>query len=78
MFPLHSHGVDLPPRSETFDKNSGTRTVTEYMVNDDGKKVKIVKTYKVETLKVSKTIARRKVCCTSLLVVISMLLGLIF
>lgn len=53
--------LDLPPRSETFDRNTGLRTVTEYIMNDDNKKVKVVKTYKVETIKVSKAIARRKV-----------------
>lgn len=51
---------DLPPRSETFDKNTGIRTVTEYKINDDNKKVKVVKTYKVETRKVSKSVAERK------------------
>ncbi|KAF6031677.1 EIF3G [Bugula neritina] len=52
--------VELPPRSETFDKNTGTRTVTEYKLNDDKKKVKVVKTYKTEIRKVSKSIAKRK------------------
>ncbi|XP_067932567.1 eukaryotic translation initiation factor 3 subunit G-like [Watersipora subatra] len=52
--------LDLPPRCETFDKNTGTRVVTEYKIDDDGKKVKVVKTYKVETRKVSKSIAKRK------------------
>lgn len=54
--------VDLPPPSESFDKNTGTRIVTEYKINEDGKKVKVVKTYKTETRKVSKSIAKRKVC----------------
>ena len=37
--------ADLPPPSESFDKNTGTRIVTEYKINEDGKKVKVVKTY---------------------------------
>ena len=53
--------ADLPPPSESFDKNTGTRIVTEYKINEDGKKVKVVKTYKTETRKVSKSIAKRKV-----------------
>ncbi|KAK2168029.1 hypothetical protein LSH36_21g06004 [Paralvinella palmiformis] len=50
----------LPPPHEDFDENKGTKTITEIKFNDDGKKVKIVKTYKIETRKVSKSIARRK------------------
>ena len=63
--------IDLPPRSETFDKNTGTRVVTEYKVNDEGKKVKVVKTYKVETRRVSKCVAKRKVSCFKHKLVIS-------
>merc|ERR1711893_131998 len=51
---------DLPPPLEEFDKKTGIKTITEYSINDEGKKVKVVKTYKVEHRKVSKSIARRK------------------
>ncbi|ESO04939.1 hypothetical protein HELRODRAFT_185530 [Helobdella robusta] len=50
----------LPPPTETFDEKTGVKKVIEYKINDDGKKVKVIKTYKVETYKVSKTIAKRK------------------
>lgn len=50
---------DLPPKTETLSGN--TRVVTEYKLNDDGKKVKVIKTYKIETIKVSKSVAARKV-----------------
>lgn len=50
----------LPPPSEVFDKKTGLKTVVEFKFNEDGKKVKVIKTYKVETCKVSRTIARRK------------------
>lgn len=48
----------LPPPVETVDGN--TKTVTEYKINEDGKKVKVVRTYKIETQKTSKSVARRK------------------
>lgn len=51
--------VGLPPKTET--QNGNQRIVTEWKLNEDGKKVKVVKTYKIETLKVSKTVAARKV-----------------
>ncbi|ESP00908.1 hypothetical protein LOTGIDRAFT_238461 [Lottia gigantea] len=50
----------LPPSSEDFDEKNGIKTITEYKYNEDNKLVKMVKTYKVETRKVSKSIARRK------------------
>lgn len=50
----------LPPPSEEFDEASGIKKLVEYKFNEDGKKVKIVKTYKVETRKVSESIAKRK------------------
>lgn len=50
----------LPPPSEEFDEASGIKKLIEYKFNEDGKKVKIVKTYKIETRKVSQSIAKRK------------------
>lgn len=51
-------GGDLPPPTEV--KENGYKIVTEYKYNEDGKKVKIVRTYKIEKRIVSKTIALRK------------------
>ncbi|XP_074654733.1 eukaryotic translation initiation factor 3 subunit G-like [Tubulanus polymorphus] len=51
---------DLPEPSEDFDEATNTRTITEYKLNEDGKRVRIVKTYKIETRKVSTSIAKRK------------------
>lgn len=48
----------LPPRSETIDGD--IKTVVEYKINEDGKKVKVVRTYKIEVKKTSKSVARRK------------------
>ncbi|XP_005109948.2 eukaryotic translation initiation factor 3 subunit G [Aplysia californica] len=50
----------LPPPSEEFDEKKGVKTVTEYKHNDDGKLVKVVRTFKIETMRLSKSIARRK------------------
>ena len=52
---------DLPPPSEHFDERKGVKTVTEYKFNEDGKKVKVIRTFKIEKRKVAKTIATRKV-----------------
>ncbi|XP_035683235.1 eukaryotic translation initiation factor 3 subunit G-like isoform X3 [Branchiostoma floridae] len=49
---------ELPPPEEVIDGD--TKVITEYSINDEGKKVKIIRTYRVETRKASKTIARRK------------------
>lgn len=51
---------ELPAPKQQVDQDSGTRTITEYKYNDDNKKVKVVKTYKVEKRKVSKSVAKRK------------------
>ncbi|KAF7690991.1 hypothetical protein HF521_011288 [Silurus meridionalis] len=48
----------LPSPKETVKGN--IKTVTEYKIDDDGKKVKIVRTFKIETRKASKAVARRK------------------
>ncbi|KAK6194710.1 hypothetical protein SNE40_000293 [Patella caerulea] len=50
----------LPPSSEDYDEKNGIKTITEYKYNDDNKLIKVVKTYKVEVRRVSKSIARRK------------------
>lgn len=53
-------GDDLPPSHEEYDEAKGIKTVTEYKLNEDGKKVKVVKTYSVEKRLLSKAVARRK------------------
>jgi len=51
---------DLPASTEQFDERKGIKIITEYKFNEDGKKVKIVRTFKIEKRKVAKTIATRK------------------
>jgi len=51
---------ELPPPHEDFDDAKGIKTIIEYKTNEDGKKVRVVKTYRVEIRKVCKSIARRK------------------
>lgn len=50
----------LPPSTETIDENKGIKVVTEYKYNEEGKQVKVIKTYKIERRRVPKSIARRK------------------
>lgn len=47
-------GGALPPPSEV--RENGLKIVTEYKFNEDDKKVKIVRTYKIEKRIVSKVI----------------------
>uniref|UniRef100_A0A069DRY2 Eukaryotic translation initiation factor 3 subunit G n=1 Tax=Panstrongylus megistus TaxID=65343 RepID=A0A069DRY2_9HEMI len=49
---------DLPPPNEIYE--NGLKIATEYKRNEDNKKVKIVRTYKIERRVVSKSIALRK------------------
>nr|XP_060486173.1 eukaryotic translation initiation factor 3 subunit G [Panthera onca] len=52
-------GAPLPPPKEVI--NGNIKTVTEYKIDEDGKKFKIVRTFRIETRKASKAVARRKV-----------------
>jgi len=49
----------LPPSSEKV--KGDTKIVTDYMFNEDGKKVKVVRTYKIERKMVPKIVAERRV-----------------
>lgn len=49
----------LPPSTEETDAN-GVKTVTEYKHNKDDKKVRVVRTYKIQKLTVSKSVASRR------------------
>jgi translation initiation factor 3 subunit G len=52
---------DISTLPAPFEKISGNeKTITQYAFNEDGKKVKIVRTYKIEKKLVSKAVARRK------------------
>ncbi|KAK9303999.1 hypothetical protein QLX08_004497 [Tetragonisca angustula] len=55
---VEEEGGALPPPSETYE--NGFKVLTEYKYNQDNKKVKVVRTYKIERRVVSKTIAARK------------------
>lgn len=55
---VEEEGGALPPPSETYE--NGFKILTEYKYNQDNKKVKVVRTYKIERRVVSKTIAARK------------------
>ncbi|XP_055679335.1 eukaryotic translation initiation factor 3 subunit G-1 [Lutzomyia longipalpis] len=48
----------LPPPSEIIE--NGNKIVTEYKFNDDDKKVKVVRTYKISKQVVPRSVARRK------------------
>jgi translation initiation factor 3 subunit G len=48
----------LPPPTEKIVGNE--KIITQFAFNDDGKKVKIVRVYKIEKKLVSKDVARRR------------------
>ncbi|XP_035785006.1 eukaryotic translation initiation factor 3 subunit G [Anopheles albimanus] len=48
----------LPPPTEVIE--NGQKIVTEYKYNNDDKKVKVVRTYKISKVVVPKSVARRK------------------
>lgn len=50
--------VTLPPPTVVYENDF--KIMTEYKLNDDNKKVKVVRTYKIEKRTVSKNIAVRK------------------
>ncbi|EEB08325.1 translation initiation factor eIF3g [Schizosaccharomyces japonicus yFS275] len=54
-------GSSLPP-TQVVNNPDGTKTVTEYRVNDDGKKVKVVRVIKLTVVKerVQQAVAERK------------------
>lgn len=51
--------LSLPEPSVVVDDN-GMKVVTEYGINDDGKKIKVVRYFKIDKRLVSKTVATRK------------------
>jgi len=52
------NAVSLPPPSEIVEKD--IKKLIEYKINEDGKRVKVTKVYQLQTVKVSKSIAKRK------------------
>ena len=48
----------LPPPSEKV--KGDTKVVTEYIFNEDGKKMRVVRTYKIEKKMVPKSVAQRR------------------
>jgi translation initiation factor 3 subunit G len=54
----YDYGHDLPQATEEI--RGDTKITTEYTIDEDGKRVKIVRYFRMERLKVSKSIAMRK------------------
>ena len=50
--------LGLPPNTE--EHKNGMKIVTEYGIDDDGRKFKVVRHYKIEKRQVAKAIAQRK------------------
>ena len=48
------------PAVPFIEVHGNIKTVTEFKQNEDGKKVKVVRKYRIETKKTSKSVARRK------------------
>jgi len=51
-------GLGLPANTE--EHKNGLKIITEYGIDDDGRKFKVVRTYKIEVRQVAKAIAQRK------------------
>lgn len=51
-------GGTLPATVEKSDKNS--KTITEYSFNEDGKKIRVTSHFRIEKVRVARTIAKRK------------------
>ncbi|NXX16042.1 EIF3G factor, partial [Podargus strigoides] len=56
--PLSLPTGPLPSPKELI--NGNIKTITEYREEEDGRKVKIIRTFRIETRKASKAVARRK------------------
>lgn len=50
--------LGLPPNTEEY--KNGLKIITEYGIDDDGRKFKVVRHYKIEKRQVAKAIAQRK------------------
>ncbi|XP_077118179.1 eukaryotic translation initiation factor 3 subunit G isoform X2 [Ranitomeya variabilis] len=72
---VEEEGEDVEPLSPVVEKvpeqdyvldtprevvNGNIKTITEYKLDGDDKKIKIIRTFKIETRKASKVVARRK------------------
>ncbi|XP_073411809.1 eukaryotic translation initiation factor 3 subunit G isoform X2 [Dendrobates tinctorius] len=55
---VHDHDYVLDTPREVI--NGNIKTITEYKLDGDDKKIKIIRTFKIETRKASKVVARRK------------------
>jgi len=50
--------ISLPPPSEIVEKD--IKKLIEHKINDEGKRIKVTRVYQLQTVKVSKSIAKRK------------------